>query len=200
MPFKRYKMIFVCASFLTFSLPAIAGEGETIFGENADESEVEDLFNPSLSTAPIADSFKLPANVLRPKGLKEGEAAEVPSGSNKIIAAVAVPGVEFSSSSSELTDNGERLVNIIGKSLNRNSHDVLVVGHTDAYGKEDYNLQLSQNRALTVAYYIVNVIGVKSDRVKYTGVGSSDPLNPNNPYAKENRRVTFIISSKTSSN
>lgn len=52
---------------------------------------------------------------------------------------------------------------------------ILISGHTDDQGSEDYNLELSINRAKSVYNWLINN-GIKSDRLKFTGFGKSRPL------------------------
>lgn len=70
-----------------------------------------------------------------------------------------------------------------------------ISGHTDSFGSEDFNLQLSKERAKTIRDYIVEFAGVASDRVSWEGYGSSQPImEGNSEEAKAiNRRVEFEI-------
>jgi len=67
---------------------------------------------------------------------------------------------------------------------------ITIEGHTDAVGSADYNLDLSRQRALAVARYLV-MQGVDPDRLEAVGKGKSEPLTAD-PYAPENRRVQFV--------
>jgi peptidoglycan-binding protein ArfA len=71
---------------------------------------------------------------------------------------------------------------------------VSVVGHTDNSGNDAINGPLSNNRAKSVADYLVSQ-GVAGDRVTSKGVGSSQPIAPNNtPAGKaQNRRVDITV-------
>jgi OOP family OmpA-OmpF porin len=68
----------------------------------------------------------------------------------------------------------------------------LIEGHTDASGNADYNRSLSQKRAETVKTFLTyNDI---DDAILATkGMGEDSPLDSQNPYAAENRRVQFKI-------
>ncbi len=66
-----------------------------------------------------------------------------------------------------------------------------IEGHTDAKGRADYNLRLSQQRADAVRDLLISQ-GVKLDRLKAQGKGSSELAMPAQPEAAENRRVRIV--------
>ncbi|MAE86862.1 MAG: hypothetical protein CMB80_29270 [Flammeovirgaceae bacterium] len=70
-----------------------------------------------------------------------------------------------------------------------------ISGHTDSYGSEDFNLQLSKDRARNIRDYVVEFAGVAPDRVLWEGYGSSKPIiEEDSEEAKAiNRRVEFEI-------
>ena len=72
---------------------------------------------------------------------------------------------------------------------------VSVVGHTDSSGNDAINIPLSNNRAKAVADYLVSQ-GVAGDRVTSKGVGSAEPIAPNDtPAGKaQNRRTDITVS------
>ncbi len=69
-----------------------------------------------------------------------------------------------------------------------------VTGHTDSVGSDDYNQTLSEDRAFSVASYLVRQ-GVASDRVRARGQGELQPLAPNDTDVgrARNRRVDIVI-------
>jgi outer membrane protein OmpA-like peptidoglycan-associated protein len=67
----------------------------------------------------------------------------------------------------------------------------LIEGHTDARGAADANQRLSQERAEQVRLYLV-ALGVSPARLRAQGRGASDPANPLDPMAPENRRVRVV--------
>jgi outer membrane protein OmpA-like peptidoglycan-associated protein len=72
---------------------------------------------------------------------------------------------------------------------------VEIGGHTDAYGKWDYNKQLSQKRAEAVKDYLTKK-GIDPRRVKAVGYGETKPLasNDDEDDGRElNRRVEFRV-------
>ena len=68
-----------------------------------------------------------------------------------------------------------------------------VGGHTDSDGDDNYNLQLSQQRAAAVRTQLVN-LGIDASRLTAKGYGESKPITDNNtPEGKaNNRRVEFV--------
>jgi outer membrane protein OmpA-like peptidoglycan-associated protein len=69
---------------------------------------------------------------------------------------------------------------------------LLIEGHTDKKGARAYNDELSKRRADAVKDYLVREMGVSADRLETVGKGFSEPANPKNPYAPENRRVVVV--------
>src|SRR6185436_46959 len=71
---------------------------------------------------------------------------------------------------------------------------VKIVGHTDADGKDDANLDLSKRRAAAVKETLIKEFGIDASRMDTDGKGESEPIDKNdNPAGKaNNRRVEFI--------
>jgi OOP family OmpA-OmpF porin len=67
---------------------------------------------------------------------------------------------------------------------------LIVVGHTDRAGPEDYNLRLSKRRADAVKAELVR-LGVPANQITAEGRGEADPLVPTADGVREaqNRRV-----------
>jgi OOP family OmpA-OmpF porin len=65
-----------------------------------------------------------------------------------------------------------------------------IEGHTDAYGSDAYNIELSRHRAVSVMRYLVEH-GIGGSRLVAVGKGKSSPLTAN-PFDPSNRRVQFI--------
>jgi outer membrane protein OmpA-like peptidoglycan-associated protein len=73
-------------------------------------------------------------------------------------------------------------------------HLVLIEGHTDDRGADDYNLGLSQRRATSVRLYLIER-GVEEARLESLGFGEASPIAENSTVdgRAENRRVEFRI-------
>jgi outer membrane protein OmpA-like peptidoglycan-associated protein len=70
---------------------------------------------------------------------------------------------------------------------------LLIAGHTDALGSDDYNLTLSDQRARAVREYLIKN-GIAPDRLIAKGYGETYPIAPNTTEAgrEANRRSEFI--------
>ena len=66
-----------------------------------------------------------------------------------------------------------------------------VEGHTDAKGRADYNLKLSQQRADAVRAYLASS-GVADVRLQAVGKGATELANTADPLAADNRRVRIV--------
>lgn len=74
---------------------------------------------------------------------------------------------------------------------------IQINGHTDAIGRDNYNLYLSRKRALSVVNFLQDQ-GIPSSRTRYKGYGSSQPVasNTTEEGRRLNRRVEFEIIEK----
>lgn len=66
-----------------------------------------------------------------------------------------------------------------------------IVGHTDASGSAEYNMDLSIRRAEAVKDYLVSSCGLDASRLLAIGKGEEVLVNETDPRAVENRRVEF---------
>ena len=69
-----------------------------------------------------------------------------------------------------------------------------ISGHTDNVGSDSFNQKLSEDRAKSVARYII-LKGIPRERIDFVGYGESEPIasNDTSEGRKENRRVEFKI-------
>jgi outer membrane protein OmpA-like peptidoglycan-associated protein len=71
---------------------------------------------------------------------------------------------------------------------------VMIEGHTDNVGSDDYNMGLSQRRADSVKAYLMGE-GINGNRLVAYGKGESSPVASNDTASgrRQNRRVEVII-------
>jgi outer membrane protein OmpA-like peptidoglycan-associated protein len=72
--------------------------------------------------------------------------------------------------------------------------NVVIVGHTDSKGSDDYNMTLSERRAAAAANYLATK-GVTTARLRSVGRGEIEPVASNDTDAgrQQNRRVEVAI-------
>lgn len=72
--------------------------------------------------------------------------------------------------------------------------DIIIYGYTDITGKPEYNLTLSEQRAISVEKYLESK-GLNMSRFKMVGMGIADPIatNDTSEGRSQNRRVEFAI-------
>ncbi len=73
--------------------------------------------------------------------------------------------------------------------------NVLIEGHTDAIGTDEYNLGLSQRRAQAVYDFMIGQGDVAESRLEWAGYGESRPVADNDTEEgrQKNRRVDLVI-------
>lgn len=104
----------------------------------------------------------------------------------------------FEKGSSVLTAQGREFLNRLINIIRPYRNDILIEGHTDAEGPQEYNWQLSQARALSVLLYMNNpdgTEGIKLSRLSAAGAGQWRPLvaGEDEETLSINRRVEIIV-------
>ncbi len=102
--------------------------------------------------------------------------------------------IQFGFDSAELLPAAKPYLDELGKMMNLerlSSASLVVEGHTDAIGSEDYNLDLSLRRAQAVAGYLAKAHRIDPNRLVTQGRGESRPLPDRAPTDGQNRRVQF---------
>ena len=101
----------------------------------------------------------------------------------------------FAYDSAELRPS--ELLEKLGTLIKRNPRATFTIeGYTDAYGPDDYNLDLSQRRAESVKQYLVQVIGINSAQIETRGYGKAKLLTSPDASIEEqqiNRRVVIVV-------
>jgi outer membrane protein OmpA-like peptidoglycan-associated protein len=99
--------------------------------------------------------------------------------------------INFAFNSAELPDSAHIMIDRVAQLMKEAPELKLrIEGHTDAAGPADYNLSLSQERALSVAQYLA-AQGIARTRLILVGKGKTEPLT-HDPYEPANRRVQFV--------
>ncbi len=104
-------------------------------------------------------------------------------------------GILFDVDKANLKDNSKIELAELSAILNKyEDTNIMLVGHTDSTGSEEYNLGLSRRRAQSVAEYLT-IQNVDPARFAVKGYGKSDPIASNDTAEGrgENRRVEVAI-------
>jgi outer membrane protein OmpA-like peptidoglycan-associated protein len=113
-------------------------------------------------------------------------------------------GPTFATGSAALSPNAKREIDAFlgdmegptGAAPGAASERVFVVaGYTDSVGHEDYNYELGQRRATSVAGYLVGKKGLDPTQVRVVSYGASKPVDDNSTRSGrlKNRRVEILV-------
>ncbi len=108
---------------------------------------------------------------------------------------VTLGDVLFETAKAELLSGTQRHIESVSAFLKQNpNRKVLIEGHTDNRGSEAYNLGLSQRRANSVRFALMQR-GIASNRMLAKGFGKSRPMASNSSEIgrQQNRRVEITI-------
>jgi outer membrane protein OmpA-like peptidoglycan-associated protein len=103
--------------------------------------------------------------------------------------------VFFDFDSAEITPEALPILKKLGAALSDEKLKgsvFLVAGHTDAKGSDAYNLALSDQRAKSVAGFLIENFHLDPKQLVALGFGEEKLKNPENPLAAENRRVQVV--------
>ena len=104
-------------------------------------------------------------------------------------------GLLFDFDSDRIKTTAAQNLNNLAASLDKYPNsNLLIVGHTDAQGTNEYNQQLSERRARSTALYLASR-GVSAGRLQTVGRGEIEPVASNDSEAgkAQNRRVEVAI-------
>jgi len=114
-------------------------------------------------------------------------------GNNVIMRLV---GLSFDSGSSQLKSTNFDLLAKVEKAIDVFPRSELIIeGHTDSHGGDDFNQTLSQARAESVHQYMINAMRIPTYRLIATGFGETRPVASNETAAgrARNRRIDIVI-------
>jgi outer membrane protein OmpA-like peptidoglycan-associated protein len=93
----------------------------------------------------------------------------------------------FELNSTRLSDQAKALLDQLSDALKEHPEvDVHLIGHADNIGPADYNLELSRQRAASVASYLIDQ-GIEAGRLTVEGRGETEPVATND--TEEGRRL-----------
>lgn len=115
----------------------------------------------------------------------------------RINSTITFKSIDFETNSAKLMPGMENNLHLIIDFLKEHpTYRLRVVGHTDADGDKDFNLDLSKRRAEAIRNYLISYGDLKKERVIAEGKGDLEPIIPKAKTAEDkrlNRRVEFKI-------
>jgi len=105
-------------------------------------------------------------------------------------------GLNFDSGDAQIKPENFDLLGKVEKAIDVFPRSELIIeGHTDAYGGDDSNQKLSQERAESVQQYMINAMRIPTYRLIATGYGETRPVSSNETQAgrARNRRIDIVI-------
>jgi len=103
--------------------------------------------------------------------------------------------IQFDFNSDAITSGSVPDLNALGTALidpSLSGSRIILNGHTDAKGSNDYNLDLSERRAVSVRHYLLEHFPIEDTRLIAIGFGEERLKNNHDPEAAENRRVEIV--------
>jgi outer membrane protein OmpA-like peptidoglycan-associated protein len=105
-------------------------------------------------------------------------------------------GLSFDSGASQIKPNNFDLLAKVEKAIDVFPRSELIIeGHTDSHGGDEFNQKLSQERAESVQQYMINAMRIPTYRLIATGYGETRPVASNETEAgrARNRRIDIVI-------
>ena len=184
MQFRKLAALALIGAGLTLPAGAIAAEAIT------EATIINGLQGPTATV--VVDTNALMAEVSANIG--KGAAA-MPSWAELSKLTQLIVDIEFEFNSTAIVPSSYANLGAIADALHHPllaKYKFLVVGHTDAKGKADYNLKLSLERANAITAALATTFAVSPKRLFAVGVGKELPLDAAHPDAAINRRVQLI--------
>ena len=178
---RVFRLVFIPASFFCMS-GLLWAQGTPSTADMVEQLKVQPAQasprSRSLRNLSIESTSKLPAGA---------DTAAIPRPSLSLL-------IQFDFDSARVKPESKQALANLAQALQSRElaeSKFVVEGHTDAMGRVDYNLKLSQQRADAVLALLAHH-GVAEPRLAAIGKGSSELANTADPLAAENRRVRIV--------
>lgn len=128
------------------------------------------------------------------RSIFSSEEAVVLSSGDQVI--IRLYGISFPVGSSEIKPNNFPLLSKLEQAMGHfPDARFTIAGNTDALGKDDLNMTLSEQRASAVRDYMLANTNISSDRIESVGYGSTRPIATNKTVEgrQKNRRVDVFV-------
>lgn len=151
----------------------------------AEQSARKAALSQSVAEAALDEAGRLASE------LEEMEAEQTERG-----VVLTLSDVLFATNEARLRQGAMRAMDRLAEYMSANvKRELLIEGHTDSRGSDEYNRQLASERANAVADALVQR-GIERSRLRTVGLGEAYPVASNDSAAgmQENRRVEIVVS------
>jgi OOP family OmpA-OmpF porin len=108
-------------------------------------------------------------------------------------------GIDFDSDTPVVRPSSYEMVGRIADALVHATllpYSFLIVGHSDATGRREANVMLSQRRADAIRDVLVNTFKISSKRIQSLGLGEEQFIDPAHPASKDNLQIQILTIAK----
>ncbi len=173
---------------------AAAGGVTTYFGPGTARAEQQARFNPGYTPAIKAPAASAPVSPA-PATQRATTTAGREACQTDLTAALKTDTILFETAMADLTGTSVKVLDRVAAAF-KTCRDVKlkVEGHTDGNGAATMNQALSENRAQTVADYLM-ANGIDAAKISSAGFGLTRPVVPNTSAANraKNRRIDLVV-------
>ncbi len=163
-------------------------EGAAVSQDQADPKKDDKLI-----TQPKDDARKIPSESITERELSKAESRDIESSIREIQK--KLKDVFFEYDRYDLTEDAKAVARELSQILSKNKNiKVIIEGHCDERGTNEYNLGLGDKRAHSVKSYLMS-LGIPSKIIETVSYGEEKPVCKENYEAcwSKNRRAHFVL-------
>lgn len=157
------------------------------------EAEQSQVMRPGIEVKKESEIATRPTERIKEEQIAKVESKEIPSKVEEV--AGMFQDIHFDFDKYDIREDARPILKAVADYLiKNNNHKILIEGHCDERGTNEYNLALGDKRARSAKEYLIS-LGVSSNRIDTISYGEEKPLC--NEHSEEcwakNRRGHFII-------
>lgn len=153
---------------------------------------------PPTAAPPVAEERVAPEEIPKPKPQPKTEALEpvtYPGVEGEVWRTPLLKTIYFDFDRYDLRPDAKRTLEENARVLKENpTWHVLIEGHCDERGSNEYNLALGEKRARAAMEYLI-MLGIEPERLSIISYGEERPVDPrhNEEAWAKNRRCEFVV-------
>ena len=186
---KWVSLIFLLVIFVAFLAPS-CGKKEIRSEPVMSEEEARRRAEEEARRREMEKQAGIQEQTLKEEGLREGQ--EKARSERDMFENEDIP---FEFDSAKLSDQAQQILRAKAEWLRKNPRaQIIIEGHCDERGTNEYNLALGDRRAFAAKTFLVD-LGIDQSRITTVSYGEERPLDPgsNEEAWAKNRRDHFVI-------